>query len=83
MRKKPKNFYPTDTEAEKECIRILQEHSHKFTRPSPYQFKVGENNFWPATGRITIDPNERYPAKGLDAFIDLLEGRGLIITIGH
>lgn len=55
-----------------EAIGALEQLGYRPHRPSPYQLKIGEFNFWPSTGRITIDPDRKYPERGLYAFQDLI-----------
>lgn len=39
-----------------------------FGRPHPAQLKVRHVNYWPATGKITLDGGGKYPKRGLNAF---------------
>lgn len=53
----------------------------------PHQIKVGEINFWPGRGTITIDgEDQKRPVKGLEGFIRILNAYGLVnglVSISH
>lgn len=55
----------TMREAARWCELIALE---PFGRPHPAQLKVRHVNFWPATGKITLDGGGKYPKRGLSAF---------------
>jgi hypothetical protein len=57
------------------AIKTLVELDVCITRPSPYQLKIGDINYYPSTGRITLDPAIVHDGRGLDALLDLLEER--------
>lgn len=61
-----------DPPAMVEAIKALEQLGYRVHRPSPYQLKISEFNFWPNTGKITIDPDRKYPERGLEAFLDLI-----------
>jgi hypothetical protein len=57
------------------AIKKLAELEVCIIRPSPYQLKIGDINYYPSTGRITLDPTIVHDGRGLDALLDLLEER--------
>jgi hypothetical protein len=68
-------FYPGDTS---EISRIICETiKRKFfvSRPSRSQLKHRAINFYPSTGKITIDGEASHPEKGAEAFWSLLQER--------
>jgi hypothetical protein len=49
-----------------------------FNAPDGYTLKIGPINFYPTTGKITLDTAPRkYPERGLPALLHLLQARGL------
>lgn len=61
-----------DPPAMTEAFEALEQLGYRPHRPSPYQLKIGEFNFWPNTGKITIDPDRKCSERGLEAFLDLI-----------
>lgn len=52
-------------EAANWCERVALQ---PFGRPHPAQLKVRQVNYWPATGKVTLDGGGKYPKRGLKAF---------------
>lgn len=50
-----------------EAIKALERLDSRVNRPSPFQLKIGEFNFWPNTSKITIGPGWKHPERWLDA----------------
>lgn len=73
---KPALFYDTDTPAMLESIEKLRELKYFICRPDRISLKLGPVNFWPSTGKITIDGEGRYDGgRGLDELVALLSKR--------
>ncbi len=53
-----------------EAIERLREAGIRFQQPTPYQLKVGLLNFYPSTGRITLDGGGGKKGQDIDDFID-------------
>lgn len=64
-----------DTPAMQEAINELEDRGFKIRRTSPHQLKYRDTNFYPDTGTITIDPQQRYDGQGLHTYLDLLAER--------
>lgn len=74
MKRKPERYYlSTDSKIEKDCIARLIEADIVFTRPTQYQMKYREFNFYPKKGTITIDPTTTRKHQTVDDFIDLIK----------
>lgn len=58
-----------------DAIAAIEQVGHRVHRPSPYQLKIGGINFWPNTGKITIDPDRKYPERGLPAVLELIRAQ--------
>ncbi|MEQ1941477.1 hypothetical protein ABMA32_03545 [Mesorhizobium sp. VNQ89] len=71
----------TDTADMASAIKALQQRGVAVWRPSIYQLKIGDLNFWPATGRITRDAAPKITRQGLDALLKMLPGPTL--TLEH
>jgi hypothetical protein len=54
-------------------IAALQKRDYDIRRPQAHHIKVGAYNFFPTTGKITIDPCTRHPRKGFSEFLEILE----------
>ena len=72
-RKYERLYLSTDTEDVRVQIHAIVDKGHYVERPSEYQLKIGAVNYYPHTGTITIDRSRRYPLKGFDALLELLE----------
>lgn len=57
------------------AIEELESAGYRIHRPSAYQLKFSEFNFWPSTGKITTDPGIPYPERGIEAFLALIRKR--------
>jgi hypothetical protein len=58
------------------AIKRLRQEGYFVSRPTDYQIKVGDLNFWPDKGTITRDGQRgRLSEQGLDALIALLPRR--------
>jgi hypothetical protein len=66
-------YYPDDTPALRKLIKELTDLKYFVRRPSKYQIKHKEINFWPSTGTIAIDGVGRHPEKGRQAFLAFLK----------
>lgn len=73
MLKQRKPLYlPNDTADVRNAIKLITDAGYDLVRPSPYHLKVGPANFYPTTGRVTLDPTTVHPVRGTQAFLDLL-----------
>lgn len=54
-------------------IEKLEKLGYNVCRCSPFHVKIGPYNWFPTTGKITIDPQSRHPEKGFDALLRLLD----------
>lgn len=68
-------FYPDDTPEVSGIIHETIKRKFFVSRPSRSQLKHGAINFYPSTGKITIDGEASQPEKGAEAFWSLLEER--------
>jgi hypothetical protein len=66
-------FRPTDTEDVRTQIRQIVDRGCDPDRLTDHQLKIGNVNYYPGKGTITIDPHHRHPKKGLDALFEVLE----------
>lgn len=66
-------FRPTDTEDLRAQIRAIVDRSPHVDRLTDFQLKIGNVNYYPGKGTITIDPHHRHPKKGLGALFEVLE----------
>lgn len=81
-RKYERLYLSIDTDDVRDQIRAIIDQGYYVERPSEYQLKIGAVNYYPHTGTITIDRSRRYPLKGLDALLELLEKqRATIVTL--
>ena len=62
-----------DTEAMKEAYAWLQRKKIQFIRPSMYQLKIGELNYYPDRGTIQIDGMRANQERGFGAFKAIIE----------
>ncbi|MBL8577693.1 MAG: hypothetical protein JNK47_10735 [Mesorhizobium sp.] len=84
MARKPKGLSlqnGADTADMVSAIKALQQRGVAVWRPSIYQLKVGDLNYWPDTGRITRDAAPKIARQGLDALLKMLPGPTL--TLEH
>jgi hypothetical protein len=64
---------PNDTDEMREAIELLTSEGVHFSRPTQYQLKIGDLNFYPDTGRIFRDGEcEAWEQRGLDAIVSSL-----------
>lgn len=68
-------FYPDDTPEVSGIIHKTIKRKFFVSRPSRSQLKHRAINFYPSTGKITIDGEASHPEKGAEAFWSLLEER--------
>lgn len=55
----------------------LNDHSIRFSEPSPYQIKIGSINFYPGKGTIFLDSHPKsLPEKGLSGLRSVLVKEG-------
>ena len=64
--------HDNDSDGMRHAIERIKEEGFMLHRPSPYHLKVGTANFYPTTGKITIDPTVVHPARGVGAYLKLL-----------
>jgi hypothetical protein len=64
---------PGDSEETRNEIAELLSRGFRVGRPHQYQLKIARFNYYPNTGRITIDPCHRHSKRGFDALIELLD----------
>src|SRR5688572_6840857 len=69
----PPLFLPTDSKEIRLMIKVVQDKGYDVRRPQAHHLKIGPYNFFPTTGKITIDPCTRHPQKGFRAYLELLE----------
>lgn len=50
----------------------LDKHKVPYEQKTPYHLKMGAVNFYPTTGKITIDGEPPYGHKGLSALLEVL-----------
>ena len=50
----------------------LAKHRVPYEQKTPYHLKMGTVNFYPTTGKITIDGEPPYGPKGLNALLEVL-----------
>jgi DNA-binding response OmpR family regulator len=74
-------FRPTDTDDLRAQIRAIVDRSPNVDRLTDHQLKIGNVNYYPGKGTITIDPHHRHPKKGLDALFEVLELQGITKTL--
>jgi hypothetical protein len=65
---------PGDTDETRRQIAELLARGFPVRRLTEYQLKIGDINYYPTKGTITIDPSQRHPKKGFNALIELLQG---------
>lgn len=84
MAKKPKRPLLTeaDTPEMHKAVEALKDHGALIARPSEYQLKIGPLNYWPGTGKITMDSGSKITARGLDSLLDMLPRRPHRIRLG-
>ena len=58
---------PGDSEAFNDANDLLQTLGIYYKRPSKHQLKIGDINFYPATGAVTVDGGKPVSEKGLVA----------------
>lgn len=63
-----------------EALAQLKHYNVRFSQPSPHQIKVGKFNFYPSSGKITVDGVGKVAEKGLDVFLQALRKYGMIKT---
>ena len=68
-------FYPGDSPVISDIIHETIKRKFFVKRPSRSQLKAGAINFYPSTGKITIDGEPSPTQKGAEAFWALLEQR--------
>ena len=59
----------------REAIAQLQAREVHFIRPTQYQLKIDDINFYPETGRIQIDGSKALKERGLSALLQIVESR--------
>ena len=65
---------PSDSEAMKRALKILNDSGIWFCRPTRYQIKSGNHNFYPDKGTIYTDGQfERSGERGAEAFVRLVK----------
>ncbi len=64
---------PSDSPDLRKDIQQLEKLGYSVQRCTPHHIKIGPYNWFPSTGKITIDPQSRHPEKGFDAFLRLLD----------
>jgi hypothetical protein len=64
---------PGDSDETSNEIAELLSRGFRVGRPNQYQLKIARFNYYPNTGRITIDPCHRHSKRGFDALIELLD----------
>ena len=69
---KKKLFYNSDTPELTEHISRIVQMKHFVTRYGCNHLKIKAVNFWPSTGKITIDGGPKIDRNGGDALIELL-----------
>lgn len=68
-------YYRDDEDYVRELIWELIRRKRYVRRESKHHIKVRQVNYWPSTGTITIDGEGRYPEKGEQALLALLDKR--------
>jgi hypothetical protein len=68
-------FRPDDSQELIEEIEEVKKRGYRVKRMTKWHFKIGEVNYYPGRGTITIDPDIRHPEKGREALLELLESR--------
>ena len=64
---------PNDPDKMRDAIEALNAEGVRFSRPTQYQLKVGDINFYPGTGRIFRDGEDKaWEQQGLSALISYL-----------
>jgi len=71
--KEPILFYPDDASELYLLVSKLIDRKYYVRRPSKHHIKHRALNYYPSTGTITIDGRGRFPDKGSDAFLALVE----------
>lgn len=66
-------FYPDDNPLIYELIKELIDRKRFVSRPSKFHIKHRAINYYPTTGKITIDERGGHPEAGPDAFLALVE----------
>lgn len=61
-----------------EALAALKQYNIRFDQPSPHQIKVGRFNFYPSSGKITVDGVGKVAEKGLDIFLEALRKYGMV-----
>jgi hypothetical protein len=64
---------PGDSDETRNEIAELLARGFRVSRPTHFQLKIARFNYYPNTGRITIDPCHRHSKRGFDALIELLD----------
>jgi hypothetical protein len=64
---------PCDSDETRKQIAELLARGFRVSRLTDYQLKIGDFNYYPTKGTITIDPSRRHPKKGFNALIELLD----------
>ena len=68
-------YYDDDSPAISMAIKVLLAKKYYIRRPSKFQLKLDDVNFYPTTGKITIDPYTVHNERGLKSLVDLLDNR--------
>ena len=68
-------FREDDADEMRLAIKNLQSLGYNVQRPSMYQLKIADTNYYPTTGKITIDPHLVHPDRGLDSYLKLLRDK--------
>ncbi len=67
---------PNDTDKMRDAIEALNAEGVRFSRPTQYQLKIGDLNFYPGTGRIFRDGEDKaWDQQGLTVLISYLRER--------
>lgn len=61
-----------------EALAALKTYNVRYDQPSPHQIKVGKFNFYPSSGKITVDGVGKVAEKGLDIFLEALRKYGMV-----
>lgn len=68
-------YYDDDSHAICAAIKVLLAKKYYVRRPSKFQLKLDDVNFYPTTGKITIDPYTVHNERGLKSLVELLDKR--------